>query len=156
MHLDARSGAVDPDPGFERAARLVADVLVADVLVGRCGWDPADVLLFGFGQGGSLALGLAARLGRRAGDDAAFKAVVSIGGPLPPSMVSTESAHQKSATSVLVCQLDEDQVDAIGAEFNDVTAVRWKRSDVAMPRDRDEAYPIIKFFANRLKSGWQA
>ncbi len=62
----------------------------------RCGWQPSDVLLFGFGQGGSLALGLASRVrvgprveevieegggGISGPSKVTFKGVVSIGDP---------------------------------------------------------------------------
>ncbi|POR37678.1 Uncharacterized protein TPAR_02119 [Tolypocladium paradoxum] len=165
VSLDRRTGNVDPDPGFARARRLVMDALVGDVLVGRCGWDLSDVMLFGFGQGGSLALGLASALRTTSAvvdvtsrDDhrhqdrrpEAFKGAVSIGGPLPASMVPTRTARDKSDTSVLVCQLDEDRVAAVRGEFRDVRAVRWRRSDVVMPRDMEEMFPIMKFFADRL------
>lgn len=53
---------LEPDPGFERAVGLVLRRLVRETLVERCGWETSDILLFGFGQGGSLALGLASRL----------------------------------------------------------------------------------------------
>ncbi|PNY26029.1 Uncharacterized protein TCAP_04044 [Tolypocladium capitatum] len=159
VSLDRRTGDLDPDPGFGRAAGLIMDRLVGEVLLGKCGWELSDVILFGFGQGGSLALGLASALrktpatvsqGRR---PEAFKGVVSIGGPLPASMVSTRSARDKSDTSVLVCQLDEDRVGDVEREFNDVRAVCWRRRDVAMPRDVEEAFPIIEFFADRLRGG---
>ena len=69
-------------------------------------------------------------------------------------MVSTRSARDKGDTSILVCQLDEDHVEAVKDEFKDVRAVRWKRRDVAMPRDKEEMFPIMRFIADRLKSGW--
>lgn len=160
---------LDPDPGFERAVRTVLDELVGGVLVGKCGWERSDVLLFGFGQGGSLALGLASRIGAparvteihesssqssRPESSGRFKGVVSIGGPLPMSTVSTVSSRGKSKTKVLVCQLEEDEVHVVKREFDDVKAVQWKRREVSMPRDREEMFPIMKFFADRLNSGW--
>ena len=167
LAMDPATGEIDDDPGFEAAERLVMGRLVRETLLDRCGWEMSDVILFGFGQGGSLALGLASRL-RRAprvvdvtGDNAlenvtgkSFKGVVSIGGPLPASMIPTASSRAKSDTSVLLCQLDEDKAGAVRQEFSDVRTVRWKRREVAMPQDRDEVFPIMKFFADRLNSGW--
>lgn len=150
LRLETASGDVDPDPGFERAARAVMDRLVRGVFVERCGWEMGDVIVFGFGQGGSLALGMASQLRNSPGGDV-FKGVVSIGGPLPLSMVPTTSTRSKSATKVLAVQLDQDQVEAVEAEFSHVTAVRWRRRDVAMPRDRDEMLPIMRFLADCLK-----
>lgn len=152
LTLNTTTGDLDDDPGFSKAEALIMNSLVRETLIDKCGWEMADVILFGFGQGGSLALGLASK---QRGATSSFKGVVSIGGPLPHSMVPTVSgAREKSKTSVLLCQLDGDAVDAAKKEFVDVEAVRWKRRDVAMPRDRDEVFPIMKFFADRLRAGW--
>lgn len=146
---------LDPDPGFEGAAELVAGRLVRDTLVGRCGWSPADVLLFGFGQGGSFALALASL----ARDVVAFKGVISVGGPLLPSAVpSTRSAREKAATPVLVCHgsaseaVDEEAVDVLRREFSDVRVVPWSKADDSMPRNREEMLALMQFIAERLKT----
>ncbi|OIW29523.1 phospholipase/Carboxylesterase superfamily protein [Coniochaeta ligniaria NRRL 30616] len=170
--LDQRTGDVDVDPGFEKSASAVLETLIGGVLVGRCGWRLDDILLFGYGQGGSLALGLASRvrmgnLGRRVAEvkegeeeeyGTAFKGVVSVGGPLPMSMVPTVSARGKSRTPVLVCcgnrstAVDEDAVELLQKEFETVKVVVWKRPDDGPPRNRDEVLPMMEFFAERLRS----
>ncbi|RDA94464.1 hypothetical protein CP533_2233 [Ophiocordyceps camponoti-saundersi (nom. inval.)] len=147
LTIDPGTGDIDPDPGFHRASQAIIEKLIRGVLVEYCGWELDDVILFGFGQGGSLALGLASQL-----RDETLKGVVSIGGPLPVSMVPTTSARVKTDTKALLCQLDEDMVDAVESEFKDVTVVRWKRQDVAMPCNRDEMLPIMKFLAERLRT----
>ncbi|KAI5461153.1 hypothetical protein BGZ63DRAFT_424072 [Mariannaea sp. PMI_226] len=166
--VDPATGDLDDDPGFEKARRLIMEKLVDEVLIGKCGWEMSDIILFGFGQGGSLALGLASKLrqpkrvvdvteeGRRdtKAAAAAFKGVVSIGGPLPQSMVPSISAREKSRTSVLVCQLEADAIDAVKSEFSDVRVSQWKRRGVSMPQNRDEVLPLMQFFADRLNSGW--
>ncbi|KAK0635319.1 phospholipase/Carboxylesterase superfamily protein [Bombardia bombarda] len=152
--ISPTTGELDTDPGFEKAEGLVLGRLVREVLVGKCGWEAADVLMFGFGQGGSLALGLAARVGA---EGEAFKGVVSIGGPLPPSMVSSVSGREKARTPVLVLHgkeseaVDEDAVEALRREFEDVREVKWDRRDDGMPRSREEVLPMMQFFAERLK-----
>ena len=173
LRLSPATGGLDADPGFEGAAGLVLDRLVRGVLVQTCGWDVRDVLLFGFGQGGSLALGLASRARTAArveevGDgegtgrerrSRAFKGVVSIGGPLPPSMIPTVSARDKSETPVLLCHgtaseaIDEEAVDLVQREFASVEVVRWAKADDSMPANRAEMLPIMKFFAERLRDG---
>ncbi|KAH6686411.1 hypothetical protein F5X68DRAFT_262195 [Plectosphaerella plurivora] len=164
LKIDPSSEELDPDPGFTSARTAVIDRLVRDTLVARCGWSTKDVMLFGFGQGGSLALGLASelRLGKKveevtSGASAAvetLKGVVSIGGPLPRSMVPSLSARPKAETKVLVVQMEDDDADFVKEEFEDVRVVKWKRKDVAMPSNRDEMLPIMQFFASRLNSGW--
>lgn len=61
---------------------------------------------------------------------------------------STETA---GGTSILAVQMGDDEVDALKERFRDVTPVRWGRSEVGMPRDREEMYPLMKFFADRLR-----
>ncbi|KAK5993236.1 hypothetical protein PT974_06665 [Cladobotryum mycophilum] len=164
LRLDQGTGALDADPGFDKAARAVMNKLVKETLIEGLGWEMSDIIFFGFGQGGSLALGLASRLrtlerivdlteGEKKIGKAA-KGVVSIGGPLPLSMVPSLSGREKSDTPVLVCQLDGDEADMVKGEFKDVRVVNWKRKEVAMPRDRDEVFPIMKFFADQLNKPW--
>ncbi|KAI0398300.1 alpha/beta-hydrolase [Xylariaceae sp. FL0594] len=165
------TGELDPDPGFSRAEQLVLGKLVRETLVGACGWEPADILLFGFGQGGSLALGLSSRLRAAAervvdvteGDTApgtqiTFKGAVSIGGQLPTSMVPTQSAREKSRTPVLICYgrnsetVDSDALETLRTEFVDVREVKWRKYDDGMPKNREEMLPIMQFFAERLRA----
>ncbi|EJT74102.1 phospholipase/Carboxylesterase superfamily protein [Gaeumannomyces tritici R3-111a-1] len=165
---------LDPDPGFDAAEDALLRRLVVGVLGDRCGWDAEDVLLFGFGQGGSVALGLASRLrasggggggGGGGGDgsnrrNARFKGVVSIGGPLPRSMVPTVSDRAKAATPALLCRarrsegLDDDAVEAVKGEFETVEVAEWKdKTEDGMPASREEMMPIMRFFADRLGDG---
>lgn len=175
LRLD--SGELDQDPGFEKARALVMDRLIGEVLVGKCGWEREDILLFGFGQGGAFGLGLASALrGGLAGGprvqeiteeneggsekEKVFKGVVSIGGALPASMVPTVSGRSKAKAPVLICHgrqsevVDEDAVDFVRKEFENVKVVEWKRDDDGMPRNREEVLPMMHFFAERLRSGW--
>lgn len=177
LNISPATGDLDPDPGFSKAEQLVLDGLIRETLIGKCGWETDDILLFGFGQGGSLALGLASRLrdaakvvdvtddpenpspaASRPPGTAAFKGAVSIGGPLPPSMVPTLSSRDKTRTPVLVCHgrsseaVDEDAMDYIKQEVLDVREVKWKKGDDGMPRNREEMLPVMQFFAERLSS----
>ncbi|KAH8882867.1 phospholipase/Carboxylesterase superfamily protein [Thozetella sp. PMI_491] len=173
LTLSPHTGELDPDPGFSKAERLILDRLLGETLVQKCGWEPNDLLLFGFGQGGSLALGLASRIrvppqvedvteDGKGGVERkrVFKGVVSVGGPLPHSMVPSISAREKSKTPVLVCHgtaseaVDEDAIDTLKQEFTDVRVAKWKRPDDGVPRNRDEVLPMMQFFAERLRSGW--
>ncbi|KZL82084.1 phospholipase carboxylesterase superfamily protein [Colletotrichum incanum] len=172
--FDPSTDSIAPDPGFSKSYALVVDRLIRETLIARCGWELSDIILFGFGQGGSLALGIASqlRLGPKVvdvtdtpagkpkrSDNAQFdentlKGVLSIGGPLPQSMVPTVSTRGKCKTKTCLVQLDDDAFDAVKEEFLDARLVKWKRKDVAMPRDREEMFPLMKFFAECLKSGW--
>ncbi|KAF4974653.1 hypothetical protein FZEAL_8471 [Fusarium zealandicum] len=166
--IDPETGDLAEDPGFEKARKLVMEKLIGEVLIEKCGWEMRDIMFFGFGQGGSLALGLASSLrqtarvtdisqGQEESSTAAntsFKGVACIGGPLPQSMVPTASSRAKSRTNVLVCQLEEDAVEAVKSEFEHVKVVQWKRRGVSMPSDRDEVLPLMQFFGERLGDGF--
>ncbi|GAW12744.1 hypothetical protein ANO14919_021150 [Xylariales sp. No.14919] len=168
LTLSSATGDLDPDPGFSKAEQVILGKLIRETLVGTCGWETNDILLFGFGQGGSLALGISSRLrnSERAADSnkgemttgIAFKGAVSIGGQLPSSMIPTLSTRDKARTPVLVCHgrnsrnLEGDAVEALKREFVDVREVKWKKADDSMPKNREEMLPIMQFFAERLRA----
>ncbi|OTB05875.1 hypothetical protein M426DRAFT_319563 [Hypoxylon sp. CI-4A] len=168
LSLSPSTGELDPDPGFSKSENLVLGKLIRETLVEKYGWETNDILLFGFGQGGSLALGLPSKVrqGERVVDvtegdgatGATFKGVISIGGPLPTSMIPTLSAREKSRTPVLICHgrssefVDEEAMDSLKKEFVDVREVKWKKSDDSMPKNKDEMLPIMQFFAERLRA----
>ena len=137
------SGDIDADPGFSKAVAAITN-MVDTSLINTCGWNEKDITIFGFGQGGALALGIAA------GREAEFKGVVSIGGGVPGSLARQE----KRKTKVMVVQGTEEEVESAKRQFGDVRVVKWRRSEVGMPRDREEILPIMKFFAERLNAGW--
>lgn len=150
--LSLSGGELEGDPGFEKARGLVLGELIGEVLVGRCGWERRDVMLFGFGQGGGFALGLARWVGEEG-----FKGVVSVGGALPGSMIPA-GKEKKARTPVLVCRgresevVDEEAEEVLRREFEEVRVVSWKRAEDGMPRDRDEVLPMMHFFAGRLRA----
>lgn len=147
--LQLQGSRLDPDPGFTRALRLVGDRLIRDVLVGRCGWRHDDLLLFGFGQGGTFALALAA--------DSRFKGVITIGADIP-SAVSMRAAGPANASPMLLCgaadseAVSSETVQLLRRRFSSVQAVRWTRraDDNGMPRNRAEMTPIMQFLLPKL------
>ncbi|KAK0626322.1 hypothetical protein B0T14DRAFT_562239 [Immersiella caudata] len=177
---DLRAGSsgdvLEEDVGFKTATREVLGRLVKGVLVEKLGWETRDILLFGFGQGGSFALGLASlvreglnvvaggrvvEVGAEGGKE--FKGVVSVGGGLLGSTVPTTAGtgkKEKSRTKALVlCGRESESVDGfaegvLNEEFESVKVVRWKRPDDGMPGSREEVLPMMEFFAERLRSGW--
>lgn len=167
LAISSTTGELELDPGFTKSTDAVLQKLIRGVLIEKCGWDTRDMLMFGYGQGGSVALGLASRLrdneqvpGAADGDNAAaraFKGIVSVGGPLPASMIPSISAREKCRTPALVCHgrsseaVDEEAMDALKSEFTDVREVKWKKGNDGMPDSREEMLPIMQFFAERLQ-----
>ena len=160
VRLDPATGEVDEDPGFERAGEAILGKLIKETIVERLGWEVDDIMVFGFGQGGSLGLGLASRLanarvveeeggadGKASEKKDRLKGVISLGGPLPLSMVSTVSARKKSKTKVLMLQVSDEAAETAKREFEVVDVVKWKRREVDMPRSMQEMFPIMGFIA---------
>ncbi|KAK0735530.1 Alpha/Beta hydrolase protein [Apiosordaria backusii] len=174
LTLNSQTGELDTDPGFTKARKLILDDLIQGVIIDKLGWEHSDIIIFGFGQGGSLALGLASSLrqpqqsqrieeiteedNNTEGKNKEFKGVISIGGALPHSMIPTISNRQKVTTPALVMcgreseAIAEDAEDTLKEEFQNVQIVRWKgRRDDGMPRNREEVLPMMEFFAERLR-----
>lgn len=161
--VDESTGEVEDDCGYEKARELIMEKCVKEVLLEGCGWEYSDIMMFGFGQGGSLALGLASSLRKlprislphsQTSISPALKGVLSLGGALPQSMVPTISTREKSKTKACVVQLSENKVDNVKREFEDVQVIDWQRTELGMPMSQEEMRPIMKFFADRLNSGW--
>jgi len=139
---------IEHDAGFAKSTKVLADDVIG-ALKEKCGYQPREILIFGFGQGGMAALNVAARLDEELGG------VVSIGGALPSS-VSTPK--KKNRTPVIVCHgkrksaIDEDDVDKLKEVFEFVEIKEWAKTGDGMPANRDEMLPIMQFFATRLRS----
>ena len=82
--------------------------------------------------------------------------IISVGGPLPNDTPASLSPKRK--TPILVCSGTESPWVTSSAEeklkkvFEFVQFNRYRRNGDTMPKDRDEMYPIMQFFARRLKS----
>ncbi|KAK4203291.1 Alpha/Beta hydrolase protein [Triangularia verruculosa] len=177
LTLDSGTGELDSDPGFEKARGVLLEELIQGVIVGELGWGVGDVIVFGYGQGGGVALGLGSEVrrleGGRVGEvvegeegegekrgKGELKGVVSVGGGLPGSMIPSLSKREKVGSPVLVMcgegseVVDEDAEERLREEFERVKIVRWggrRRGDDGMPRTREEVLPLMEFFAERLR-----
>jgi predicted esterase len=146
-------GTIDLDTGFKRGTKRVLDDVIRKVLVDKCGYRLREILLFGFGHGGMLALNIAAELGR----DDELGGVVSIGGPLPAN-ASLPEVGKKSRTPVLLCHgyrqsaIKGEDVDKLKDFFDFVDIKEWRKTGDGMPASRDEMMPIMQFWARRLRS----
>jgi predicted esterase len=143
---------MDVDTGFKRANKLLLDEIIREVLMGRCGYKPREILLFGLGQGGMAALSVAAELGSEV-----LGGVVSIGGVLPDKAPLPEIS-KKIRTPVILCKgnrnsaVKESNVRRLKDTFEFLEVKEWKKVGDGMPSNRDEMMPIMQFFARRLRS----
>lgn len=165
--FDNTVGTIDPDGGFKKVVPRLVKEVIEDTLIKKCGYQPRELMLFGFGQGGMVALNIAGRsLVSRiswitlthflVSMEKELGGVISVGGPLPSETPASLSPKRK--TPVLVCSgndspwVTSSAEDKLKAVFESVQLNRYKRSGDTMPRSRDEMYPIMQFFARRLKS----
>ena len=142
-----------------------------DHLVNDCGWPAPRIHLFGFAQGGSVAAESALKWWRRhlelqqqqqqqqkSADNnnttlvLPLGSVVTIGGPL----LSYPTLSSVCPTPILVFHrpqpaepfLPGDALPAFKKGFSRVLDV--KMSGVGMPRSKDEWYPIMELWSERL------
>ncbi|KAF8653678.1 hypothetical protein AX16_003829 [Volvariella volvacea WC 439] len=128
---------------------------IVQYLVEECKWSPARIHLFGFGQGGTVAVEAGLKWWRfHTGSDAsAFASIVTIAGPL----LSYPTLSTKSPTFVLVVHRPGSEDFALTAEqLSDLKkgyqVVREERLSRAggMSASKMEWEPIMRFWSERL------
>jgi len=148
--FDQSTGELDMDSGFKASQIMLSEAVTKNVLQEKCGFQPRDVILMGFGQGGMAALHYAA-----SDPQVEHGGVVSIGGRLPDATVSPPS---KAKTPVLVLggsrskQVTRSAVEKMKDVFSNLEYVKWTKAEDSMPGNRDEMLPLMRFFARRLRS----
>jgi predicted esterase len=132
--FDQASDHIDMDSGFKHSTDLLQHVIKA--LREKCRYSPRQIVYFGFGQGGMVALGVAAEMGEEHGG------VVSIGGPLSSAVVA--EVGKKCKSPVLVCRakansaVGEKEVERMKDVFEFVSVREWRRDGDGMPGNREE------------------
>ena len=151
--FDQASGQMDFDTGFAKIDRVLGQDIIQDILIDQCHYQPREILLFGFGQGGMASLAVATSFSQELGG------IISIGGPYPSSITIDKSTNTaKNRTPVLVLggssstSITDIAASTLRSGFEFVEHKRWAKSGDSMPRSRDEMMPIMQFFARRLRS----
>ncbi|KAI9850307.1 MAG: hypothetical protein M1838_005867 [Thelocarpon superellum] len=150
--FDQATGNLEFDTGFTKAVRVIAHDVIQAGLIDRCGYRPREIVFFGFGQGGMVALAVAAAVPAELGG------VISIGGPLPSSVSASATSGRKAKTPIQLLGgssntlFTPDALARISHVFNFVEYHSWERAGDSMPSSRDETLPIMQFFARRLRS----
>lgn len=145
--LDPGTGNLELDCGFAKASGLVVDAV--KTIVEKNKFRSREVLLFGVGQGGMVALAVARKM------EDALGGVISIGGPVPSESMIVNG--EKCQAPVLLLggskgQLTESSVKSIKASFQNVEVYKWRRATDSTPQNREEALPMMQFFARCLRS----
>ena len=148
--VDQSSGDLDPDAGFIKSTQLLRQEVIQKVLVSKCGFKQREIILFGFGQGGMAALAIARACEGELGG------VISIGGRIPSSSMLVSGPKIKTPVLLLGgskgSMASGDAVKSIKGTFEHVEHHQWNKADDSMPKNREEALPMMQFFARRLRS----
>lgn len=155
IRIDTSTGSFDPDSPLEKASGIVAEI-ITQVLIQKHNFIPAAIHLFGYGQGGSLALNTAihpalTHLGP-------LGSIVSIGGSLPLS--TNHTLTLKSRTPLLLlggkkgdfAKNEASAVKRLRTLYEFVEYHEWKKGESTLPANREEVLPMMQFLGRRLRS----
>ena len=140
---------LDIDHGFSKSTAIIEGNLINEGLIKQCGYDPKEIMLLGFGQGGVAALAAAASIKEE------LAGVITIGGPFP---LSARATAISTSTPVILLggssttSLTPQRIDDTKAIFKNVEYHQFERPGDGMPTNRDETFPIMRFLARRLRS----
>ncbi|THG93809.1 hypothetical protein EW145_g8273 [Phellinidium pouzarii] len=145
----------DPAPGVSVL------ITVIEHLTSACSWQPGQIHLFGFAQGGSVALEVALTSWKARPRDPepaeerahALGSVVSVGGPL----LLHHAISTPCATPALVLErpapsglaLSESDCAALRRVFEAMKATRLGAGE-SMPASQEEWWPVMEFWSQRL------
>lgn len=147
--FDPADEGIEFDTGFAKAIKTIGRDMIEDTLVKKCGYQPRDIMLFGLGQGGMVAMALAVSM------IVELAGVVSIGGPRPTSV---QPHAKKSRTPVLLLGgssktlVTRSVVDGLKGTYSHAEYHRWSKIGDGMPQNREEMLPIMRFLSRRLGS----
>lgn len=150
--IDSNTGDLEHDAGFSKIATLLAEDVIKKILIVNCGFKAREIFILGYGQGGMAALATV----RSLGPGIELGGVISIGGPLPASCMLVNG--EKARTPMLLLGgakglvARSNGVARTRGAFENVEYVQWKKGDDGMPSNREEALPMMQFFARRLGS----
>ncbi|ESZ98176.1 hypothetical protein SBOR_1445 [Sclerotinia borealis F-4128] len=161
LEFDSATGELDLDADLSTSITLLTSVI--EVLIKKCNYPPRNIFIFGFGQGGMLALSTLALPSSSIVQNEELGGVISIGGRLPTSFFpnSNSGADGKGEvkTPILVAggnkktEITRTQLDKIKSAFAEVEYVKWDREGDGMMRGREEVLPLMRFWGRRLRMG---
>ena len=154
LQVDASSGSIDQDSPLTMSTSMIVSV-ITEVLIKQHHFSLPAIHLFGFGQGGSLALSVP--LSQNLSTLSSLGGAISIGGALPLS--ANHVNNKKSRTPVCLLggsrgafAMDKQSpVKRLRNVYEFVEYHQWKKADDSMPKNRDEVLPMMQFFARRLR-----
>ncbi|KIV86553.1 hypothetical protein PV11_02156 [Exophiala sideris] len=155
LHVDPATGELDQDSPVARAVQIIAHDVIVDVLINKFKYRADHIHLFGFGQGGSVAVSAPLHPSL---SSISLGSVISIGGYLPQSTATTSSTKNRTPVLLLsgsrsvLASPESSPLKRVKSAYEFVTYHQWKKADDSMPKNRDEVLPMMQFWARRLKS----
>lgn len=130
------------------------------------GWDPTQIHLFGWGQGGTTSLEVALDIGKNPLDTSSGKrkrigSVVSVCGSLisfPTSDLGIETPVACFTRTDARGQVGQKELASVKRGFKKVVVLQAKGGGQIMPRGKDEWQGIMRFWSEVLirEESWKA
>ncbi len=157
LQVDTNTGKLDADSPLTKATDLIAKHVIREALIDRFKYRPDHIHLFGFGQGGPVALAVPLHPSLAS---LSLGGVMSIGGSLPLSQPIPHASTGKNRTPALLlsgsksplASADSSPLKRVKSAYEFITYHQWKKADDSMPKNRDEVLPMMQFWAQQLKS----
>lgn len=157
LQVDSSTGNLDAESPLTKATDVIAQDVIREVLLGKFKYRPDHIHLFGFGQGGSVALAVPLHISLAS---LSLGGVMSVGGYLPLSQITPATGTSKNRTAVLLlsgfkspmASADSSSLKRVKSAYEFTTHHQWKKADDSMPKNRDEVLPMMQFWAYKLKS----
>lgn len=122
----------------------------------RNGWSFENIHLFGFAQGGTLAVEVGTALAKKSKFQNHLGSIVTISGPLLSSPTSSNTANQTSTPLLYFSGRSSKRLSHLTALKRAYSSVETyesqsQSSGPSMPRNKQEWEPIMRFWSERMK-----
>ncbi|ATZ46622.1 hypothetical protein BCIN_02g00150 [Botrytis cinerea B05.10] len=164
LEFDSTTGSLDLDADITPSITLLTSMI--EMLMKTCNYPPRNIFMFGFGQGGMLALSTLAQTTSSLLRDLELGGAISIGGRLPASFSPPSNADPSQKdnkgrvrTPILIAggnrksEITRTALEKVKSTFAEVEYVKWEREGDGMMRGREEVLPLMRFWGRRLKMG---
>ena len=134
---------------FIQTSAVILDQVIKDVLMSKCRFQPQNIVILGYGEGGMAALAAAASW-----QGFELGGVVSIGGPMPDYVQLEPSVRAKTPALIIggaLGELNAAALQLIQESFiYTYTNIRKDEHDL-IPETQEQLKPLWDFFAHRLR-----
>ena len=134
---------------FIQTSTVILDQIIKDVLMSKCHFQPQNIVLLGYREGGMAALAAAASW-----QGFELGGVISIGGPMPDYVQLEPGVRAKTPALIIGGALGEMNAAALQLIQKSFiythTDIRKGEHDL-IPETKEQLKPLLDFFAHRLR-----